>query len=225
MALFQYPKSKHKRTLAPRTYKNYRSYKRTLQVEFARVCVYCRQPDSSAPNLIFGVDHYRPKGIPRFAHLICDYNNLYYCCGSCNSRKNNYWPIDEKEGPYVVAPCEHDMAAHLRFNSQTGKVDPRSLEGEYTEELLQLNDPAIVQFRLTALRTVQMFTVDVREQELHIKEVERLLQKGEMTQAQFDVEMLNMQHELDQLRIGMQSYSGELPIAPLAKQRLGVELF
>lgn len=119
MTVFQYPKSKHKRKLSPRQFKRYQTYKRYLQTEFSRVCVYCRQPDSSAPNLNFGVDHYRPKGIPRFASLICDYANLYYCCGNCNSRKNNDWPFDEKAGPYVVNPCDHEMAAHLRFDAKT----------------------------------------------------------------------------------------------------------
>jgi len=36
----------------------------------------------------FGVDHYRPQSISQFAHLKCDYRNLYYCCGNCNSLLN-----------------------------------------------------------------------------------------------------------------------------------------
>lgn len=224
MALFQYPKSKHKRTLSPRKYKNYRSYKRILQTEFSRVCVYCRQPDSSSPNLNFGVDHYRPKGIARFSGLVCSYDNLYYCCGSCNSRKNDYWPLDEKKGPFIVAPCEHEMASHLRFNSTDGKVDPRTPEGKYTEELLQLNDVATVQYRLSTLRTVSMYLSAIDKHELQVKAVRRLFNEGKISQTEFDDEMASMGSELDDLRRTMQSYSGELPIPALQRQRFGVTL-
>ena len=69
MSVFEYPKFQHARVFRPREFKNYRTYKPYLQREFGRACVYCQQPDSSAPNLNFGVDHYRPKGNRR-------------CCGS-----------------------------------------------------------------------------------------------------------------------------------------------
>lgn len=147
MSLFLYPKSKHVRKLRPRVFKRYGSYKRYLQTEFARVCVYCRQPDSIAPNLNYGADHYRPKSVPRFASLVCSYSNLYYCCGNCNSRKNDYWPFDETVGPFVVNPCEYEMASHLRFDAVTGKIESRSTHGKHTEELLQLNDPTLVQYQ------------------------------------------------------------------------------
>lgn len=225
MALFQYPKSKHKRTLAPRKYKNYRSYKRTLQTEFSRVCVYCRQPDSSAPNLNFGVDHYRPKGIPRFFNLICSYENLYYCCGSCNSRKSDYWPSDEKKGPLVVAPCEHEMASHLRFNGTSGTVEPKTPEGRYTEELLQLNDAVTVQYRLGTLRTVSMYRSEISKCELQVKAINRLFREAKITQEKRDAELALLATDLDELLRTMQSFNGELPIPPLLKQRLGLALF
>lgn len=225
MSLFQYPKSKHRRKLSPQKYKHYRSYKRTLQTEFSRVCVYCRQPDSSAPNLNFGVDHYRPKGIPRFANLVCEYENLYYCCGSCNSRKNDYWPLDEGKGPFVVAPCEHEMAAHLRFDGVTGLVEHRTVEGEHTAELLQLNDAAIVQWRLGTLQTVRLYAKEIERQHRALKAVTRLLREGKMSQAQFDDESERIQESLEGLRRTMQSFTGESPLPPLPQRRFGVPLF
>lgn len=222
--LFQYPKAKYRRRLTPRRFKNYRTYKRYLQTEFARVCVYCRQPDSSAPNLNFSVDHYRPKGIHRFAHLVCDYGNLYYCCGSCNSRKNDYWPLDEKAGPFVVAPCEHEMAAHLRFNSTTGMVEARTPEGKHTEELLQLNDVATVQYRLATLRTVKMYATEIGVQQQLLKDLARLLRQTKITQAEHDSEALSIQQELDDLSRTMQTYSGDLPLPPIRRQRFGMSL-
>lgn len=224
MTVFQYPKSKHKRKLLPRQFKRYQSYKRYLQAEFSRVCVYCRQPDSSAPNLNFGVDHYKPKGIPRFANLVCDYENLYYCCGNCNSRKNNDWPLDEKLGPYVVNPCDHEMAAHLRFNAKTGKVEARTPYGEHTEELLQLNDDARVQYRLGTLATVRVFTAEIEQQELLLKAVAGKLKAGLITQAEYGAEEQAISEDLACLRYTLQAHIGELPLPPLRKTRLGISL-
>lgn len=224
MTLFQYPKSKHKRQLAPREFKRYRSYKRYLQHEFSRVCVYCRQPDSSAPNLNFGVDHYRPKGVPRFAHLVCDYGNLYYCCGNCNSRKNNDWPVDEENGPFVVNPCDHEMAAHLRFDAKTGRVEARTPYGQHTEQLLQLNDEAVVGYRLGALTTVRLFEKEVDQLEMLAKEIEKKLRRGEIDQMTHDAEMAEIGEEIELLRVTSARCSGQLPLPPLKAKRLGVQL-
>ncbi|MEC4749570.1 hypothetical protein [Methylomicrobium sp. Wu6] len=176
------------------------------------------------PNLNFGVDHYKPKGIPRFAKLVCDYENLYYCCGNCNCRKNNDWPLDEKLGPYVVNPCDHEMAAHLRFNAKTGKVEARTPYGEHTEELLQLNDDARVQYRLGTLATVRVFTAEIEQQELLLKAVAGKLKAGLITQAEYDAEEQAISEDLACLRHTLQAHIGELPLPPLRKTRLGISL-
>lgn len=224
MTVFQYPKSKHKRKLSPRQFKRYQSYKRYLQTEFSRVCVYCRQPDSSAPNLNFGVDHYRPKGIPRFASLVCDYENLYYCCSNCNSRKNNDWPLDEKLGPYIVNPCDHEMAAHLRFDAKTGKVEVRTPYGKHTEELLQLNDDALVQYRLGTLTTFRLLTAEIEQQELQLKAVAERLKADLITQAEYEAEKQAISEDLACLCHTLQAHKGDIPLPPLRKSRLGISL-
>ena len=160
MTLFYYPKDKHARSLNPPKYKRYQSYKRHLQVEFSRVCVYCRQPDSTVPNLNFGVDHYRPSS--KFPQLLRDYSNLFYCCGSCNSRKRQYWPLNEKVGPYIVDPCGYKMADHLRFDPHTGKIEHKGPHGKHTVDLLQLNDAALVTFRKSQSRTTLQRSASVR---------------------------------------------------------------
>lgn len=224
MTLFQYPKNKHNRNLSPRKFKRYQTYKRYLQTDFFRVCVYCRQPDSSAPNLNFGVDHYKPKGISRFANLICSYQNLYYCCGSCNSRKNNDWPQDEKVGPYIVNPCDYDMLAHLRFNSKTGQVESKTPHGKHTEELLQLNDEATVQYRLSTLRIVRLSSSEIEELEQQIQQIDGLLRNGNISKNQYDTEVSDINQEIAALRFTIQAQTGELPLPPIQKQRQGIPL-
>lgn len=224
MSVFLYPKTLHKRTQKPRLFKRYRSYKRFLQAEFSRLCVYCRQLDSTSPNLNFGVDHYRPKSIPRFNSLLCDYQNLYYCCGQCNSRKNNDWPLDEKAGPYVVNPCEHSMAEHLRFDASTGKIEPRTSFGRHTEFLLQLNDDASVQYRLGVLRIIKTFNNAIKNKEMEIDEVEQWFVDGKIDAIVRDAEILELQLELKGLKHTLHAHNGELPLPPITAARLKVAL-
>jgi len=156
MGVFHFPKGLHRRRLRPYPYKSYKSFKRVLQHEFVRVCVYCRAPDSVSPGeyYSFAVDHYRPKAFPKFKGLETEYSNLYYCCGPCNSRKNDYWPADERLGPFVINPCEYDMAAHLRLNSTTFEYESRTPNGAHMIRLLQLNEPDIVDYRRRVTETV-----------------------------------------------------------------------
>ena len=224
MSLFLYPKSKHVRSQRPRVFKRYRTYKRYFQAEFIRLCVYCRQPDSSAPNLNFGADHYRPKSVPRFAAMLCDYRNLYYCCGGCNSRKQDYWPFDEIAGPFVVNPCEYEMASHLRFDVSTGRVEHRSPHGKHTEELLQLNDPTLVQYRLGVLRTVRVLNKEIDEQRKILAAVEKLYKEGALSSSERDFEASELQNEIDILLNTLQSHTGELPLKALRQQKLGIKL-
>lgn len=184
--------------------------------------MYCRQPDSSAPNLNYGADHYRPKS--RFQSLVCAYDNLYYCCGDCNSRKTDYWPLDEKAGPYIVNPCEYEMAAHLWFDATTGRIEPKTSHGRHTEDLLQLNDPASVQFRKSALLTVRLFREEIVRQGKVLVELEKLFQRGGISVAERDAEIVLINEDLLALNRTLQSHSGELPLLPLRKQRFGVKL-
>jgi len=116
------------------------------------------------------------------------------------------------------------MATHLRFNGTTGLVEHRTAEGKHTTELLQLNDAATVQWRLGTLRTVRMYASEIEEQGKLLKAAARLLHGGKISQAQFDDDAKSINEELEDLRRTMQSYTGELPLPPLPKQRLGVSL-
>lgn len=116
------------------------------------------------------------------------------------------------------------MAHHLRFNRTSGVVEARTSEGKHTEELLQLNDTATVQYRLGTLRTVRMYSVEISEQEQQLKDVARLFREGKITQKQHNEETQSIQDEIDDLRRTMQTYSGDLPLPPLPQQRLGVTL-
>lgn len=224
MALFQYPPTKHSRKLTPRQFKRYQTYKRFLQAEFSRVCVYCRQPDSSTRNLNFGVDHYRPKGIPRFAGLICTYKNLFYCCGECNSRKSNYWPIDEAADPYVVNPCDFTMTNHLRFIGKTGHVEAKDRNGLFTVELLQLNEPSLVQSRNIALTLVKACETEIGKQERLLNLLTGQLRAGGISTAQYEMEKPSIEQEIENFRQALAALTGTLPLRPFTNRQLSVPL-
>lgn len=221
MNVFHYPKIKHTRTITPPQFTRYQSYKRYLQVEFSRVCVYCRQPDCTAPNLNYSVDHYRPND--KFKNLLVTYSNLFYCCGQCNSRKNAYWPLDEKKGPYVVNPCDYAMTNHLRFDSNTGQIEKKTSHGEHTIDLLQLNDPKLVTYRRLQLRLIKQTEAGLLECRNLQKQLKNRLKKQTITQQEFDEEMAELDSEITELQAIYDMHTGAVPTRPLPRIRAGVK--
>src|SRR5258706_12879899 len=104
-----------RRTSIPK-YSDYRRYKPILREDFRYCCAYC-----ATHEVIFGalrhmtIDHFRPKGLTQFAHLIAEYGNLYYCCGECNTYKGDRWPSEaELEADLrFVDVCAEDLFVHI----------------------------------------------------------------------------------------------------------------
>lgn len=224
MSLFLYPKSKVVRQYAPRLFKHYRSYKPYLQREFSRVCAYCRQPDSSAPNLNFGVDHYRPQSVPRFRALNRSYSNLFYCCGSCNSRKNAYWPDDEATGQFVVNPCDYAMADHIRFEASTGKVVTRTPNGVKTEELLQLNAEELIFYRLMQLHIVSRLDEEICGCQRQVVELAKHLARAVISRTEHDDTLSEIEADIATAKSRRAAITGEAPLPPLRRFRLGMQV-
>lgn len=116
------------------------------------------------------------------------------------------------------------MWAHLRFNSMTGKVEHKTSHGKHTEELLQLNDEATVQYRLSTLRIVHLFSSEIEKLEQQVREIDDLLRKHKISKNQYDTDMSEINQEITELRFTIHAQTGELPLPPLQKQRQGVPL-
>jgi hypothetical protein len=101
---FSYPQTRHQRKHGPQGYESYKSFKDWLRDEFTFRCVYCLERERWHPNgqAAFGVDHAKPKGKAKYAHLICDYRNLLYVCNRCNSAKTDELLLD---------PCRSGFAS------------------------------------------------------------------------------------------------------------------
>lgn len=149
MVVLKYPSSKHVRTENPDKYKTHKPYKKHLRKEFKYRCVYCNFPDVSKGLQSFGVDHYNPNLKPKKNASIIyeDYNNLFYCCNECNSWKNEFWPTNDDllNGLYIPNPCNDIMSEHLQYLDE--KVKYTSDTGDFTIQLLHLNDPDSIEYK------------------------------------------------------------------------------
>jgi len=183
---FSYPKTKLARSQTPPAYATYKRYKPFLRIEFDRQCVYCRMPDTTRENY-FGADHYRPKSL--FPSLSAEYSNLYYCCNQCNARKGDYWEPHSRSNRFVPNPCDHVMWNHLRFRG--GTVEARTDTGRFAAELLDLNDPSVVQQREGTIHLIDLCLNSIRESELMLAEIEKLFQQGTIPQKVRDAETAN----------------------------------
>lgn len=165
-----------------------------LRVEFNRQCIYCRQPEFF--NLAgFGVEHYKPK--EEFPELEWEYDNLFYACNCCNSRKGDSWPTETqlRNNIFVPNPCEHTMFEHLKFDGAT--VEVRSEAGIYTAELLELNDDVSVRFREIIICVIKETINNLRLTKNTISKLEKKLLdkllKNEEIEIKADITNLNNQ--------------------------------
>lgn len=208
--LFRYPNIAYERRYQPGPFINYRSYNKYLQYEFDRVCVYCRQPDTEVPNLNFGIDHYRPQ--KHFPHLGNDYDNLYYCCGACNSVKNQYWPVGGAKDEMIPNPCEFVMSDHLRFDKASCKVLTKSPQGIFTEKLLGLNDKTRIRYRKSALLKVKLLEKEIADLEDDLMLLEQSLMGNIVSIDQYNLEKEEIQKDIDQARLTISEVDGSLPL-------------
>jgi hypothetical protein len=121
-----------------------------LRLDFDQRCAFCLVPEShfGSPGN-FHIDHFRPKSLPQFSHLVNDYNNLYYVCADCNRFKSNTWPSPELEhlGFFFLDPCKDDPVGHWWVNLR-GFIQPASRAGEYTIARINLNRALRVEWRI-----------------------------------------------------------------------------
>ena len=209
MTTFAYPKIRHARTQNPPQYSNYRSFKPHLQKEFARTCVYCRQPDSVAPGLNFTVDHYKPQS--KFPEEATNYDNLYYCCPACNSRKKDHWPnFGGTSTRFIPNPCDHVMFDHLRFNND--RVVPRTEPGIFTTEKLDLNDPKVVDYRAFIFRMIDMLNGQRLEYQAAMRSIVANFKAGKITEQQAEEGKNGIDLQIAEIDADIAKFSGTTPI-------------
>jgi len=214
---FLYPKSQHRRRLAPGPFSRHQPYKPFLRDEFRQRCVYCRRPDSVHPHdhKSFVVEHYRPKSL--FPQSSCDYGNLFYACKSCNDFKRDYWPRSESE-PVLPNPCDHVMLNHLRFDD--GQVRAQSHHGEFTVELLQLDQEAVVQWRRLHVAQINQAAGQLKRL-LKAERLMKLRNTDDVADAQLLAELRSLDERIRSTQLLLRQLTGttaaDLTLGPEAR--------
>lgn len=148
-----------KRRTPPRTYADYRKYRKWLREDFACQCGYCTIHESEwgGPDY-FTIDHFKPRS--KFPLLQADYNNLLYSCNECNRYKGDDWPSDDPltTGKGYLDPCKHDYDQHFRIH-KSGTIEGLSAPARYMIEHLWLNRQFLVEVRLRRAQDNETLTL------------------------------------------------------------------
>ena len=180
-----------RQTDVPR-YADYTKYKPLLRKDFYYRCAYCQHHERTIGQVAsMSVDHFRPKSL--FPHLRVEYTNLYYCCGECNTYKNNKWPSQEQldEGHCFVDVCAHEWNDHfeVRSNVLTGITSI----GRFTAEQVRLD-----RRKLTARnRTLRTHVAKIRGDLAHVDGVRRRLGTGIDAEAARELDELEQSLQAD----------------------------
>lgn len=137
MGVFTYPAHPHERRHGPQGYAGAESYRPWLRDEFSFQCVYClvREQWGLVPG-VFGIDHFLP--VASHASEALDYDNLLYCCATCNGAKGKR-RLPSPEATLV------DGAVNVR---EDGTIEGTTPAARRLIRVLGLDDPEYREFRL-----------------------------------------------------------------------------
>lgn len=107
----------------------------------AFACEYCGVTETDTGGLLT-IDHFQPTSKGGSDNP----ENLIYCCNRCNSYKYNYFPNSDKE-PSIWNPTQSIRTQHF-FDLENGELKALTPVGKATIDLLRLNRPALIQYRL-----------------------------------------------------------------------------
>ena len=111
---------------------HYRKYIPKLREDFRYICGYCGKPERVTTKG-FEPDHFVPDKIDSSRNL--DYSNLVYSCFTCNRKKLDKWPTEDKNKPNdgkvgFIDPVLEDYHKHLGRNEE-GSIEFYTEVGEY----------------------------------------------------------------------------------------------
>ncbi len=119
-----------------------------VRLRYHCACGYCgvREVDCGGE---LAIDHF----VPHSAGGGEDNDNLVYACFRCNQYKSDFTPSveDAKLGRRILHPLTDSLPEHYLLNAENGFLVPLSKTGRFHIDLLHLNRPALVQYRLNRL--------------------------------------------------------------------------
>lgn len=126
----------------------YSDWKTELSIEGYHQCVYCTIRESHFGGIRnFHVEHYKPKGIDRFASLINEFSNLFYACAICNTFKSDDWPADPVDDYSIDCfpdPSVKNYGEIFNVDKTTALLIGKNVTGKYILNKLYLNRPQLI---------------------------------------------------------------------------------
>lgn len=146
-------------TERPPSVGEYGEYKPYLRREAAERCVYCAISENPIGGYDhFHVEHFRPKSLTQFNHLLNEFENLFYACAICNRFKSNDWPNDPVPDHSVISyPDPKDVDYNTLFEcEENGLLKGTHIASKYLVEKLNLNRPQLINERREKLMRDKM---------------------------------------------------------------------
>ena len=112
--------------------KSYSLYEPELREDFHHLCGYCGKSEDVTKKG-FEIDHFVPQ--KKAANLVNCYDNLVYCCFTCNRKKGSKWPTDDttiaNDGNVGFCdPATEEYDKHL-MRDEAGRIVSCSAVGDY----------------------------------------------------------------------------------------------
>lgn len=108
------------------------------------------------------------------------------------------------------------MSAHLRYDAKTGKVESKTRFGEFTKDLLQLNDEATVRYRVMATHIVADYEAKLAEFDKQLRELDSYLRSGKATQDEYREIRALLDEQRALAVVVIDSHTGRQPLPNLA---------
>ncbi len=146
-------------------------------------CEYCGVSETDTGGLLT-IDHYQPQSKGGTDHL----ENLIYCCNRCNSYKYNYYPVLPSE-PIIWNPRITSRNQHF-FELENGYLKALTPQGVATIDLLRLNRPSLIKYRLQKKGRTEEIQL--------LKQYQQLIGLLQQTNQELTVLVNNQQELLEQ---------------------------
>lgn len=140
-----------------------------LYEEQLGVCCYCckRIAFPYTNSIESHIEHFRPKGEPRYAALSLEYSNLHLSCSgykscrdSCGHKKDNWY--DEI---LMISPLEEDVEKHFEYSVDGHiKATPKNDRADATITNLELDSFNLQRQRKTAIYVSGLIDEDFDEE-------------------------------------------------------------
>lgn len=142
---FTYSTAAEHRRYGPSGYSDYESFRPWLRDEFCFRCIYCLLRERwGRITGEFDLEHVIPQTVDQT--LATDYSNLFYSCHSCNLKK----------GPASLSNAELHLTSDSIRVSFEGRQIASTAESERIVDVLALNSPKRVNWRLSWMRIIQL---------------------------------------------------------------------